>query len=44
MTQLVDQFEQALLSLDRLAAKNILVESRDGKTPTQYALSSGKTV
>ena len=37
MTPFLDQFEQALLSLDRLAAGNILTHSRDDWTPIQCA-------
>lgn len=36
MTQVVDEFEQALLALDRLAARNILRQSKDGRTPIQF--------
>jgi len=38
MTEIVEQFEQAILSLDRLTAKNMLTQSMDkyGWTPIQF--------
>ncbi len=35
----VDRFEQALLSVDRLGARNILTASRDGQTPIEIVES-----